>query len=62
MLPDDIIVRHGEWDLWRIDNTARTELQSKLVRQMVQLTELSKHSIEYELLTKNIPDFPVNYT
>lgn len=62
ILPDDILIRHGEWDLYRVENTARTELQAKLVRQMLQVTELSKHSIEYELLTKNIPEFPAKYT
>jgi hypothetical protein len=62
ILPDDIVIRHGEWDLFRVENTANTELQSKPVRQMLQLTELAKHSIEFELLTKNIPDFPQEYT
>lgn len=59
--PDDIVIRHGEWDLYKVQAVGRTELQGKLVRQMLQLTELSKHSVEYELLTKNIPDFPSNY-
>jgi hypothetical protein len=62
ILPDDILIRYGEWDLYRVEDTAKTELQGKLVRQILQLTELAKHSIEYELLTKDIPDFPQEYT
>jgi hypothetical protein len=61
IFPDDIIVRQGNWDLHRVENVSQTELQGKTVRQMLQLTELAKNSIEFELIKKNIPEFPSEY-
>jgi hypothetical protein len=61
VFPDDIVVRDGNWDLFRVDNIAQTELQGRTVRQMLQLTELSKNSIEFELIKNNIPEFPDKY-
>ncbi len=61
IFPDDIIIRHGKWEVHKVDQTARTELQGKTVRQMIQLTELDKGMIEYEL-TKQISDFPTDYS
>lgn len=61
IFPDDIIIREGKWDLHRVENTASTELQGRTVKQMLQLTELSKNSVEFELIKNNIPEFPVNY-
>lgn len=59
--PDDIVIRHGKWDVHKVDQTSRTELQGNTVRQLMQLTELDKGTIEYDL-TKRIPDFPINYS
>jgi hypothetical protein len=61
IFPDDIVVRGGTWDIHRVDNIAQTELQGNTVRQMLQLTELSKNSVEFELIKKNIPEFPGEY-
>lgn len=61
IFPDDIIIRHGRWDVHRVEQTSHTELQGNIVRQILQLTELDKGTIEYDL-TKRITDFPINYT
>jgi hypothetical protein len=59
--PDDIVVRHGRWEVHKVEQTARTELQGITVRQLLQLTELDKGMIEYELI-KRVPEFPLDYT
>jgi hypothetical protein len=59
--PDDILIRHGEWDLYKVNAVARTELQGKAVRQLLQLNELSKYNVEYKLLTRDISEFPQEY-
>jgi hypothetical protein len=61
MRPDDIIIRVGDWNLYRIERITNSELQGRTVRQIMLVTQLAKSDIEYELTTKNLPDFPVDY-
>lgn len=58
--PDDIIVRSGDWSVYRVDGLTNTELQGRPVRQITKLTQLSKSNIEHQLITR-IPDFPGKY-
>jgi len=57
---DDIIIRVGDWNIYRVDAVANTELQGNTVRQIMQITQLAKADIENQLLTK-IVDFPGDY-
>lgn len=59
---EDIIVRIGDWNIYRVDKIMPTELQANTVRQIVTLTQLAKGDVEYQLIKRNLPDFPVNYT
>ena len=61
MEPDDIVVRAGDWPIYRIDGVQSTELQGRIVRQIFKLTQLSKGDIEYSLLSKGIPEFPPEF-
>jgi len=38
-----------------------TELMANTVSQIMVLTQLGKDSVEYNLMTKNLPDFPQQY-
>lgn len=59
--PDDVIVRTGDWSMYRVEGIAPTELQIVTVRQVVKLTQLAKSDIENQLLTINIPEYPDKY-
>jgi hypothetical protein len=59
--PDDIIVRIGDWALYKIVRIMTTELQANTVRQILTLTQLSKGDIEYQLVKRQLPDFPDKY-
>jgi hypothetical protein len=59
--PDDIVVQTGTWDVYRVEGMTPTVLQTNTVRQVLKLTQLSKNDIENQLVTKNLPDFPIQY-
>jgi hypothetical protein len=56
--PDDVVVRVGDWNVYRVEGVSPTELQSNPVRQMLKFTQLSKGDVENELVTRNLPEFP----
>jgi hypothetical protein len=47
--------------MYRIDAINPTELQAKTVRQMLRLTELSKDTIEYDLIATGLAEYPEEY-
>lgn len=57
----DIIIRTGGWEAYEVTRIATTELQGNVVRQMLTLTQLSKGAVEFQLVTRNLPDFPTQY-
>lgn len=57
----DVLVRIGDWNLYEVSNIRTTELQGNVVRQMLTLIQLSKGDVEYQLVTRNLPDFPTQY-
>lgn len=59
--PDDVIIRGGDWSVYRVDAVNNTELQGNPVRQMLKLIQLAKTDIENELVTRNLPDFPEEF-
>lgn len=56
MSPLDVIIRTGDWNVYRIVRTTSTELQTTPVRQMLTLTQLSKNDIENALITREVQD------
>jgi hypothetical protein len=60
--PDDVIVRTGDWNIYKVDRLTPTELQGNQVRQMMVLTQLSRGDVEYQLVKRNLPEFPDQYT
>ena len=59
---DDIIVREGDWAMYRVDRAIGTELQINTVRQIMTLTQLAKNDVEYQLIKRRLDGFPVEYT
>lgn len=59
--PDDLVLRAGEWSLYRVDKITPTELQGNTVRQILTISQLDKGFVEYNLLNANLPDFPAPY-
>lgn len=59
--PDDVIVRTGDWNAYKVDRLTPTELQGNPVRQMMVLNQLAKSDVEYQLISRNLPDFPVEF-
>lgn len=51
----DIILRVPDWKIFRIEQAVSTELQTVEVRQTVQLIELAKDSIEFQLAQQAMP-------
>jgi hypothetical protein len=60
--PDDILLRVGDWNLYRVEEISPTELQGNTVRQILKLTQLAKSEIENDLITQDLADFPQIYT
>jgi hypothetical protein len=60
--PDDIIIREGDWNMYKVSHLTPTELQGCTVRQICALIQLSKNDIEYQLVTRNLADFPLEFT
>jgi hypothetical protein len=58
---DDIIVRTGDWNVYLVNKVADTELQANAVKQTMVLNQLAKENVEYNLVTRNLPDFPTRY-
>lgn len=52
----DLLLRVPDWKMFRIEHVISTELQTKIVRQTVNLAELSKESIEYKLAAQAMPE------
>lgn len=52
----DVVLRVPDWKLYRVDAVSKTELQATVVRQILNLTELGKESIEFDLAKQAIPD------
>ena len=57
----DLILRLSDWKMYRIEKMIPTELQTVTVRQLMQINELDKSSIEYNLITNNSLYFPAGY-
>lgn len=49
---DDIIIRTGDWNVYKIVRIAVTELQTNTVRQMMTLTQLNRGDIENSLANR----------
>lgn len=60
--PDDIIVRSGDWNIYKVTRITPTELQGNTVRQIMVLTQLAKSDVESQLVNRNLPDFPSQFT
>lgn len=54
----DIIVRTGDWNMYRVDKMITTELQANTVRQIMTLTQLAKGDVEYQLIKRQLPETP----
>jgi hypothetical protein len=52
MTSDDVLIRTGDWSAYKIINVSNTEIQSKPVKQVLGLTQLSKDDIENELISR----------
>lgn len=59
--PEDIVVRTGDWIAYKVARLTPTELQGNTVRQMMVLTQLSKGDVEYQLIKRNLPEFPQEF-
>lgn len=49
----DLILRVPDFKLFRVESFNSTELQAKPVRQMMNITELAKSSVEFNLVVSN---------
>jgi hypothetical protein len=61
MHPDDIILRSGDFAIYKIISVSQTELQTKAVRQTVSLTQLSKSDVENELADRTESIYSFTY-
>lgn len=50
IISDDVIVRLGDFEMYRVIDKNETQLQTKSVRQIITLTQLSKSDVEYLLI------------
>lgn len=57
----DLVLRKPDWKMYRINNIGTTELQAVQVRQLLQLIELDKESVEYKLILTDDSIFPAEY-
>jgi hypothetical protein len=55
LMTHDLILRIPDYSLFRIESINQTELQTVQVRQVVQITELSKNSVEMNLINSVVP-------
>lgn len=56
--PDDILVKVGEWAVYRVEGIEYTALQTVSVRQILRLVELSKDDVEHQLVVRGLEEFP----
>jgi ribosomal protein L37E len=67
--PDDVIIRGGDFNVYKVISNSPTELQTKTVRQVLSLTQFSKGDVENALTsriesntaTDYIQDFPTSF-
>ena len=52
----DVVLRVPDWKLFRIEHVLSTELQAVKVKQTMNLLELSKNCIEFELAKQAMPE------
>lgn len=57
----DVVIRIGDWNAYEVMRVNPTELQGNTVRQIMAITQLSKGSVEYKLMARNLPEFPLQY-
>lgn len=57
---DDILIRTGDWNVYKIAQVQTTELQAQPVRQIMQLSQLSRRDVENRLVLKKLAEFPVD--
>ena len=57
---DDVLIRTGDWVVYKVAQVQTTELQAQPVRQIVQLTQLAKRDIENRLVLKKLSEFPID--
>lgn len=50
--PHDLIIRHGDHKVYRVEQIQNTELLGNTVRQIMRITELAKEGVEYSLLDR----------
>lgn len=50
--PNDLIIRHGDQKVFRVEQIQNTELLANPVRQIMRITELAKEGVEYGLLDR----------
>lgn len=59
--PEDIILRSGDFNIYRVISVSQTELQTRSVRQMITLTQLSRTDVENKLACKIQLDGSIDY-
>lgn len=52
IVPDDVIIRSGDFHIYKVTSLNTTELQAKPVRQLLGLTQLPKTDIENKLYNR----------
>lgn len=52
MTYDDVIIRVASWNVFKIVSSQPTELQTKPVKQVLNITQLSRSDVENRLVTK----------
>lgn len=51
----DLVLRLPDWKMYRVIQVANTELKTVKVKQMLQIIELDKTSVEYQLAIQQMP-------
>jgi len=51
----DIILRVPDWKMYRVEKIMGTELQTVIVRQLLELVELAKENVEFKLAVQALP-------
>jgi len=50
--PRDLLIRHGDFKVYRVEQIQNTELLGSPVRQIMRITELAKEGVEYCLIDR----------
>lgn len=61
IVSDDIIIRSKDWNVYRVIDSNPTELQTRTVRQIMSITQLSRQDIENSLKNKIQPEDSAEY-